>query len=209
MSGLKDNNIVQAWLVLLLAVFFGVALAGVQLTLGPAIENNKINETRQKVPELVAVSPAEAAFLDIVSKSVYVDKAGKKVVYNVFETKADGETVGWVAKTAGQGYADKIELLVGFDPGLSMITGLFVLDQKETPGLGNKISTPEWRSQFVNKPINTPLEVVKTGASADNEINAITGATISSRSVTGIINTAVKDLKEPLSDGTVTKENKG
>ena len=209
MSELKENNIVQAWLVLLLAIFFGGSLAGIQLVLGPTIETNKINETRQKVPELVAVSPDHAASLEILPRSVNVEKAGKKIVYSVFETKLDGKSMGWVAKTNGQGYADKIELLVGFDPGLKTITGLFVLDQKETPGLGNKIVTPEWRSQFVDKPIGKPLEVVKTGAKASNEINAITGATISSRSVTGIINSAVKDLKAPLSEGTTTKESKG
>ena len=50
---LKNNNIIQAWLVLFLALCFGSALAGVQMTLGPKIEINKINETREKVPELV------------------------------------------------------------------------------------------------------------------------------------------------------------
>ena len=191
MAFLKENTIVQAWLVLVLAVFFGVSLAGIQLALGPVIEDNKINETRHKVPELVSVSPADAASLDIVSRSVNVDKAGKKVTYSVFETRAGGKSVGWVAKTAGQGYADKIEVLIGFDPGLTTITGLFVLDQKETPGLGNKIVTPEWRNQFIDKSTGTPLKVVKTGAKAADEINAITGATISSRSVTAIINSAV------------------
>jgi electron transport complex protein RnfG len=105
---------------------------------------------------------------------------------------------GWVAKTAGQGYADKIEMLVGFDPLVREITGIFVLEQKETPGLGNKIVTEEWRRQFAAKPTDKPLAAVKGKAKADNEIDAITGATISAKAVTDIINTAVKDLRDPL-----------
>jgi electron transport complex protein RnfG len=113
-----------------------------------------------------------------------------------------------VAKTGGQGYADKIEILIGFDHALKTITGLFVLDQKETPGLGNKIIEPAWRGQFKDKSTQTPLSVVKTGAKAAHEINAITGATISSKSVTGIINSATGDLKKSLA-GDKTNTNKG
>ena len=66
-----------------------------------------------------------------------------------------------MAKAGGQGYADKIELLVGIDALTENITGLFILDQKETPGLGNKISDTGWRSQFLDKPATSPLVVVK------------------------------------------------
>ena len=54
-------------------------------------------------------------------------------------------------KTKGQGYADTIERLLGLSTDFRSITGLFVLDQKETPGLGNKIITDAWRSQFVRR----------------------------------------------------------
>jgi electron transport complex protein RnfG len=106
--------------------------------------------------------------------------------------------VGWVAKASGQGYADKIELLLGLDPEAKSITGLFILEQKETPGLGNKIITDAWRSQFLDKKTDNPLVVVKGGAKVPNEIDAVTGATISSRSVTTIVNTAISDLRDPL-----------
>ncbi|MFO7963497.1 MAG: FMN-binding protein [Desulfobacterales bacterium] len=197
---LSKNKIVQAWLVLMLALLFGGALAGVQMVLGPTIETNKINETRQKVPELVEVPAGEQPKVNVEPKTIEVEKNGKKTIYNVFQAFVDGRPVGWVAKSGGQGYADKIELLIGFDPALQTITGVFVLDQKETPGLGNKIIEPSWRGQFENKSTTRPLEVVKTGAENENEINAITGATISSRTVAGIVNSAVNDLKGPLTD---------
>ena len=200
----KANFFSQAWLVLILAICFGGLLAGMQIVLGPTIEANKINETLQRVPVLVFgaahATELSQSGMEINALSVGVDKAGKTVRYNVYETKSDGKLAGWVTKSTGQGYADKIEVLIGFDPGMEKITGLFVLDQKETPGLGNKILEDAWRGQFLNKSTAKALAPVKGKSSASHEIDAITGATISSAAVTDIINRAVADLRQPLAD---------
>jgi electron transport complex protein RnfG len=202
---IKNNYLVQAWLVLILALAFGASLAGVQLTLGPTIEANKTNETLEKVPELV-VGRADAEqmaqknqSLIISPQSMSIEKQGKKYNYSVYETRfPDGKQAGWVVKTAGQGYADKIELLIGFDSAAETITGLFVLDQKETPGLGNKIIKREWRDQFINKVTDRNIVAQKKGANAPNEIDAITGATVSSKAVCDIVNKTVSDLRNQL-----------
>ena len=200
------GNLAQAWLVLVLAAGFAVSLAGVQLALGPVIERNKVNETLEKVPELV-LGPALAAkmagenqTLDILPRDVVVERSDRTKYYSVYEARYQGHLKGWVVKTRGRGYADVIELLVALSPDLRTITGLFVLDQKETPGLGNKITADPWRGQFIDAPADRPLEVVKTGASRPGQIDAVTGATITSRSVAAIINTAVADLRQPLTE---------
>lgn len=206
MSRMKNNYIIQAWLVLFLASGFGAALAGIQLNLSPKIEANKLNETLEKVPELVlgAAKAQQMAkdnqFLEIDRRTVVTGKGNIKKVYSVFQAKKDGQTVGWVAKASGQGYADKIELLVGVDAKVKKITGLFILDQKETPGLGSKIADWDWRKQFLDKKTEQQLIAVKSGASAPNEIDAITGATISSKFICDIINKSLSDLKEPLAE---------
>ena len=203
-GGLKSSNLVQAWLVLVLAVGFGVSLAGVQLVLGPVIESNKLNETLEKVPELVlgkflaAKMASEDQTLEVVSRQVTVSQPDRTKYYSVYEARYQGGLKGWVVKTKGQGYADTIELLLGLSPDCRSITGLFVLDQKETPGLGNKIITDAWRSQFVDAPADRSLVVIKTGASRPGEIDAVTGATISSKSVTAMVNAAIDDLRIPL-----------
>lgn len=201
----KNQYIVQAWLVLILALCFGGSLAGVQLTLGPIIETNKLNETIKRVPELIlGTSRAqemekEGRSLDVESLLLGVEKHGRKIFYNVYEAKSEGKRIGWVVKASGQGYADKIQLLIGLDHPAETITGLFILEQKETPGLGNKIAADCWRNQFIDKNARRPLAVVRRGAKPNNGIDAITGATISSRAVTHIVNTAVSDVREPLS----------
>ncbi len=202
MEQLKNNYIIQAWLVLLLALVFGSCLSGVNLALAPRIQENKVNETKQKVPELVLGDDMDKAIanghqeIEIKSHAIEVKKKNKSRYYNIFQATRDGKTLGWVARLSGQGYADKIEILVGFDGLMDVITGLYVLEQKETPGLGNKIADMSWRNQFIQKKTANQLEVVKTTAKAPNEIDAITGATISSKSVCTIINDAVNDLKQ-------------
>nr|WP_246805288.1 FMN-binding protein [Desulfosarcina cetonica] len=66
--------------------------------------------------------------------------------------------------------------------------------------MGNKIITDTWRGQFINIPAGAPLVVVKTGKTKPGEIDAVTGATISSRSVTTLINSTITDLRQPLAD---------
>ncbi len=203
---LKQSNIAQAWLVLTLAICFGASLAGVQLKLGPVIEANKLNETLEKVPELVlgaelsARMAAQNQKLTITPRTIAVEQEGRTTYYSVYETSYQGDPKGFVVKAAGQGYADKVELLMGLDPKIKTITGLFVLEQKETPGLGNKIIEPKWRGQFTGKKTAPALSVTKTGAAAPNEIDAVTGATISSRTVTNIVNGAIAALQGPLTE---------
>jgi len=204
-GGLQNNYLVQAWLVLLLAIVFGTSLAGVQQTLGPVIEANKVNETLEKVPEVIlGFERAEQLAqkgenLVITPRTIVVETAGQKKGYPVFEARyPDLSLAGWVTKASGQGYADKIELLMGFDPHAKHLTGLFILEQKETPGLGNKIIEKKWRDQFLKKSTDARLRVVKGGAKTPNDIDAITGATISSKAVVAIINKSAAELEKQL-----------
>ena len=102
--------------------------------------------------------------------------------------------LGWVVGASGQGFADRIELLIGLSARGDTITGLYVLEQKETPGLGSKI-TGDFQEQFARKDPAKGLEVTKDKpAEGANQIRAIAGATVSTRSVCDIVNAALKDL---------------
>ena len=188
----------QGWLILLLAILFGGSLAGVESALKDRIAENKLNETFEQLPKLVPGADSD------VSKAEYKRKqqAGETgialaggVVYEALD--AEKKLVGYVISGSGMGFADKIELLIGLDAGAKTITGMFVLDQKETPGLGNKI-VGEWKDQFAGKPAGVSLEVVKTKASATTEVDAISGATISSQATTKIVNGTVARFQQAL-----------
>ncbi|MBN1586064.1 MAG: FMN-binding protein [Candidatus Omnitrophica bacterium] len=168
----------QAWLVLVLALVFGMALANVQAALGPRIEQNKLDEALEQVPLLVRGAIAGVPV-----------GLGDSRVYGALG--AEGELLGWVVMGNGQGFAGRIELLIGLDRSLDTVTGVYVLDQRETPGLGNHITDEKWRLQFLGKKTHLPLEVIKEGVPAAHQIVAVTGATISSKSVAQAVNKAV------------------
>ncbi len=208
-DGFQKSFLAQAWLVLVLAISFGSALAFVQVSLSEVIAANKLNETLTQVPELVwgedaAQYVADTSIpLEIIPGTVSLKKGQKTTYYRLYQVTRGDLMTGWVVKARGQGYADKIEVLIGVDPEVETITGLFILEQKETPGLGNKITFPVWRKQFVGKKTATPFVVVKEKSTIPNTIDAVTGATISSRSVAGIVNQTVIDIKGRLSSRTV------
>lgn len=104
---------------------------------------------------------------------------------------AEGRRLGVAVTEAGPGFQELLVLMVGFDPATGLLTGYKVLDQKETPGLGDQIERDiSFGAQFVGRIV--PLRGVKGRAGAPpNEVQTITGATISSRAVIRIINDAV------------------
>ena len=76
-------------------------------------------------------------------------------------------------------------MMLGVDPGFEKILGLKVIENIETPGLGNRIAEAGWQKQFAGLSAEEKIIVIKnqTPEKANNEIEAITGATISSKAV--------------------------
>ena len=102
--------------------------------------------------------------------------------------KSGGATVGYVFTTSAKGYGGDVEIMTGVDAE-GRVTGISILSIEETPGLGMKLSTPEFASQFCGKD-GSRLFVKKDGG----EIEAITSATITSRAVCRAIADAQKKL---------------
>jgi len=193
---MKDNYLVQAWLVLGLALLFAVALAGVQVGLAEKIRDNKLNETMSQIPSLVPEATGGVR-TEIDGRTVYR------------ATDADGAHVGWVVPASGQGFADQIEVLIGLDAEAETITGLYVLAHKETPGVGNRITDSSFLEQFAGKWTVRPVAVRKTRPLGANGILAISGATVSSMSVAKIVNIAIAELRDKLADAADDDEDRG
>ena len=112
----------------------------------------------------------------------------------------DGRPIGYAIMGSEPGYQDFVTLIFGFDVQQARLLGMRVLDNKETPGLGDKIVKDSgFVSGFVG--VTPPLLGVKVGVGAgdDSEIDMITGATISSRTVIDIINHRIEALEPALS----------
>lgn len=100
-----------------------------------------------------------------------------------------GELAGMAIEAQGQGFQDTIRLLYGYSPRTERIVGFEVLESKETPGLGDKIdSDRRFKENFRNLDVKHPIKLAKHGEKTQEwEIEAITGATVSSRAVEAIL----------------------
>lgn len=113
------------------------------------------------------------------------------IIQNVYTAKdASGNDIGITAAIKTKGFNANLKLTVGVSAD-GLITGIVVTSHEETPGLGANATKTSFSDRYVNKPSDTPLTVIKSGTPGDNEILAITGATITTRGVTNAVNTAV------------------
>jgi electron transport complex protein RnfG len=112
--------------------------------------------------------------------------------------KKGDATVGYIVQSFGKGYSSYIKTLVAVDKDFK-VRKIEILDEKETPGLGDEVETPSFKNQFKGKDLEH-LSVVKTEST--EYIQAITGATISSRAVTeDAVRNGVKFLKDTIKAG--------
>ncbi len=118
---------------------------------------------------------------------------------------AEGKLLGIAARAGAQGYADMIYLIYGYDPVCECIRGFQVLKMAETPGLGDKIiKDANFQANFdaldarvdMNKmALVNPIVTVKHGTKQHPwQIDAITGATISSKAVGKALNQSAQVL---------------
>lgn len=175
----------QLWLVLVLAVGLGSALAAVDRSLQPRIAANAEARLREAVLEVV---PAGTQFTK--------QRRADHDVYRVDD--ASGQLVGWAVPAETMGFGDVIRMIVGITPDGQSIMGLVILDSRETPGLGDYIQAASFRDQFDGLPTSATIQVVKPGQTAQVSIDAITGATISSRAVTNGVNQTMHAVREAL-----------
>jgi len=104
-----------------------------------------------------------------------------------------GVLVGYAMPGGKFGYADVIEIMVGYAPATGTVLGMKVLANKETPGLGDGIIKNEaYTGQFPGK--DAPLEPTKGTASTSSQVDTITNTTISSKAVILAINDAIDEF---------------
>jgi len=119
---------------------------------------------------------------------------GSDIVSELYEGYGGSELKGYVARTLPVGYSGPVEVIVGLNLDGS-ISGVSIGNHKETPGLGSKASG-EFKDQYTGMNTNEPIGVIKSGQPKENEVVAISGATITSRAVTTGINEAAKAVLE-------------
>lgn len=173
------------FILLLITAVTGVILGGVYtLTLEPI----RMTRERQKLEAFAATLPGAKDFKTLELNG----DAG--LVQEVNEGSAEGAVIGHNVTVAPKGYSGQIEMIVGVTSG-GELKGIKILNHTETPGLGAKAAEPAFAGQFTDKAV-PEVKVVKTPPQSDEEIEAISGATITSDAVATGVNAALKYCAE-------------
>lgn len=119
-----------------------------------------------------------------------------KNIEKVEIAKKSDKTVGYVFKTLGKnGYGGDISMLMAINNENQIIVGFKVLKHSETPGLGSRVTTDEYAKSVIGNTVKEHL-VKNLNPEADNDIQAITGTTISVNAVLNGLNAAIDALQE-------------
>lgn len=191
---LNWNTIIRYGLILfIISVVCTLLLAVTNMVTEPVIaQQNEIKniEAQQSVlpdaDNFVAADDLEKIKKDIPENA--------DIVESLDYAYSGDELVGYSVKTTPNGYGGEIELLTGIDTE-GTITGIYILDQSETAGLGARSTEESFQEQYEGLTSTEEVEVEKSGPIEGNEIQAISGATITSKAVTLGVNTSSEAVK--------------
>lgn len=183
----------------------GLISGGLLATVGLLTQERiELNRQKEIAKAIVQVIPGTTE-----NQTLYEEK--DLTIYG--GSNAEGSQTGLAVLVSGKGFQDKITLMYGIDPGMTKIKRLAILEQKETPGLGAKITSKEAFLRFWDsKEASTPLSLHKPAVQSPeelgpSEVNTITGATISSEKVLGIVNLSLARIKDLTKEGKLKKED--
>lgn len=179
-----------------LILFTITAITGMILGVVYEITAGPIQKTQErlKIEALAGALPGADEF-----KPMELASGASPSVTDVQQAFKEGQPAGHCLTVVTKGYAGPIEIVVGIEPD-GKLRAIRVLNQTETPGLGAKAALPAFTGMYENKAV-TELHVVKTPPTADDQIQAISGATITTDAVTLGVNEALKYWQTNLRGG--------
>ncbi len=187
------KEIIKLGLILLLVcVVAAVALAFTnELTKDQiALQRNQANENARR-----NILPDADSFKALDENKLNEIISENKSVAEVFKGYKGDSIVGYTFKTLPSGYGGTVEVMTGIDLE-GKVNGVRIGNHQETPGLGANVALPEFYNQYENKSAESEIEVSKTEPTNDNQIQAISGATITSDAVTAGVNIAIDTFKQ-------------
>ncbi len=190
----KENRI---YIIKLALILFTITfIATLLLTLCNYLTKDKIAEINLENAEKAKQEViADASFTEINLDDEFIKRLNSQYGFkSAFTAEKDGKHIGYCINLAPQGFGGPIDMIVGLDLDMNF-TGIKIISMTETPGLGAKAQEKAFYGQFADGKTGQ-LSVVKNLPSpSESEIQAITGATISSQAVTDGANNAVKIVK--------------
>jgi electron transport complex protein RnfG len=122
------------------------------------------------------------------------------IIKEVHAAYRGSQLVGYVFVAAPKGYGGEMTVMVGITSDLK-VKRIVIGDNNETPGLGSKAGDESFLNQYSGKAAAGDIKMVKRSPEADNEIQAVSGATITSNAVNEAVNKAAETASVILSEG--------
>jgi len=179
-GGKKESIIKIAFNMMMACLLSGAIIAGVYASTADAAKQTKEKAERDAMSELVE----GATFVPITD--------GKEESEKWFAAMKDGKQVAYILPASWKGYEGIIEMVAAIDMDGKVIK-YQILAHRETPGLGDKALEPKFIAQFKGKEVKD-LEVVKVPD--PTKIQALTGATITTRAVANGVKRAAEEVIE-------------
>jgi Na+-transporting NADH:ubiquinone oxidoreductase subunit C len=171
-------------------------LVGINIYTAPLIAKNEELKLKSSILDVLKISYNRDNLEEIFNKNIMTKSKDKKIFYTGIDNAV-------VFEFYGPGLWGPIAGMISFNSDLKTIRSIKILHQEETPGLGSRIAEESFLSQFKDKEALPRLSFVPAGKSkAKNEIDAITGATMSSKALERLLNENIQKyitlLKKPV-----------
>ena len=184
---MKKGRIYTIVFMLIVSAVFTLLLAGANELFLPKIKENELLAERTAILYVFDIDQSGTAEEILARFDENVSETTLSGV-DVYEYKtADGQPIAYAVPFSGSGLWGTIAGYMGVSAGLDKITGVVFTDQSETPGLGGRIDELAYREQFRNIAI-TADTTLAYGQNGDTQIDAVTGATLTSNAVMRILN---------------------
>ena len=173
--------------VLILGTVLSTALVRVDAFTAPLIEKNKVRKLRISILEAMDIPYSKDKVDEVFSGTVAAKKQGQREFYVA-------QTGGDIAfEIYGSGLWGPIQGIIALGPDLKTIKGITIIHQEETPGLGGRIAEADFLDRFKAKNVLPRLIIQPPGkAGGNNEVDGITGATLSCKAFEEILNNEIK-----------------
>ncbi len=173
------RNILKLSAVLLIIAAVSGAILGIVYTV-----------TKDPIAKQVKLEE-EKALKDIFPKATSFRLTTGKDSYTYHEVYIKSKLIGYAIDASGKGFASTIKIKIGLNLDKKTIKDIKIIKQGETPGLGTRIKGKKFTDQFMNK---TLKQVLLKKDSSKGTIDALTGATISSRTVSKAVQRSITEF---------------
>jgi Na+-transporting NADH:ubiquinone oxidoreductase subunit C len=189
---MKEKIWVNLLFILILGALSGLLLSGVENFTRDKIKQHQDRKRKAAILEAAGIDYDEDSLDEVFDASIKaVEKGGSE-----YYLSPDGL---YIFEFEGRGLWGMIEGVIALNPDLETLENIRIVFQEETPGLGGRISEEWFLNKFKKKKLSPQLSLVlRRKATGPNEIDAITGATMTSQALIDMINESVANFRKVL-----------